>query len=112
MLRKRLVGAAIAVLALGSAAMADNSQLPAIDNSPAVDSSLPVTAAQNSSNPIYGDDTGTATPAPAQPPAAAPPAAAPPAAPSAPEGAIMWGLDKIGIGKTLEAWNFSITGYA
>jgi hypothetical protein len=112
MLRKRLVGAAIAVLALGSAAMADNSQLPAIDNSPAVDSSLPVTAAQNSSNPIYGDDTGTATPAPAQPPAAAPPAAAPPAAPSAPEGAIMWGLDQIGIGKTLEAWNFSITGYA
>src|SRR5580700_8502933 len=103
MLRKGLVGAALAVLALGSAAMADDSQT-AINAAPAVDSSLPVTITQDSVNPIYGDDTGTAAPAAA-------PAEAP-AAPAAPEGAIMWGLDQIGVGKFLEKWNINIGGYA
>lgn len=74
MFRKGLVGAAMAVLALGSIAMADD---------------------QNVAVP--------ATPAPAAAPAAA--------APAAPEGAIMWGLDQIGVGKVLEDAHISITGY-
>lgn len=107
MLRKGLVGAALAVLALGSAAMADDSQSAAIASNPSVDSNIPVNLAQYAINPVvYGDEEA------APPPAAAVPAAAPPAAaPAAPEGAIMWSLDKIGVGGFLEKFNISITGY-
>jgi hypothetical protein len=107
MLRKGLVGAALAVLALGSAAMADDSQATADNTSGG--SSSQIALSQYAVNPdannplLYADDTTQAS----GEAAAAPPAAAP----AAPEGAIMWGLDQIGIGKFLEKWNTSITGY-
>src|SRR5580700_208927 len=76
MFRKGLVGAAMAVLALGAIAKADDQVV-----------------------------------APAAPTPAAAPAAPAAAAPAAPEGAIMWGLDQIGVGKVLEDLHISITGY-
>jgi hypothetical protein len=108
MLRKGLVGAAMAVLALGSIAMADDSALSG--NSQAKDSTQingisQVNFTQAAVNPvILADDQSAVAPAA--------PAAAPAAAPSGPpEGAIMWGLDQIGVGKTLEDLHLSITGY-
>ena len=107
MLRKGLAaGAALVVLALGGAAMADDSntgsQAAGANGSTNV-FTLPV----ESVNPQLMD---TTPPAPAAPEAPAAPAAAPAAA-SPPEGAIMWGLDQIGVGKFMEDLHLSLTGY-
>jgi Putative beta-barrel porin-2, OmpL-like. bbp2 len=124
MVRKGFIGAAIAALALGSAAFADDSTKAAskVGTEAQVSSNVPVNAASMAVNPVYGDDQIPAAPAapPAAPPTPSTPAAAPaeatPAESPAPaaasnEGLIMWGMDKIGIGKWMEDHNFSITGY-
>jgi hypothetical protein len=88
----------MAVLTLGSVAMAGT---PA-NSAPASASDVSLVQA---GSPVLADDNAAVPPAPA-------PAAAPAAAPSAaPEGAIMWGLDQIGVGKFLEKYNISIAGY-
>ncbi|HEY1921506.1 MAG TPA: outer membrane beta-barrel protein [Tepidisphaeraceae bacterium] len=66
------------------------------------------------SGPVYGDDQIPAAPAaPAAAPAApeAAPAAAPAPAAPANEGAIMMGLDKVGVGKWMEDHGYSINGF-
>ena len=88
MLRKGLVGAAMALLTLGSAAMADDSAVSGslqMPGSSQVESNIPVDLARAAINPVvFADD---------QSAAAAPAAAATPS--GQPEGAIMWGLDQI-----------------
>jgi hypothetical protein len=116
MVRKGFIGAAIAALALGSTAFAGDSMTAAskVGTETQVQSSVPA----NAVNPVvYGDDQIPAAPpspnpavTPAAPAPLAPEAAPAPAAP-ANEGAIMMGLDKIGIGNWMEAHGFSITGY-
>ena len=107
MFRKGLVGAAIAMLSLGSAALADNAgaSAPPQQNiaQPAI-APLDLTKLVNAPV-ILADD----QPATAPTPAPAPAVSTVPSGP--PEGAIMWGLDQIGIGKALESWNVSINGY-
>jgi hypothetical protein len=99
----------MAVLTLGSVAIAGNSA-PA--SSPAEDvsqnSNIPVDLARAAINPVMLDD---ATPAPAAAPAPSEAAAAPASSSTPPEGAIMWGLDKVGVGGVLEKANIAITGY-
>ncbi|MGD0462331.1 MAG: outer membrane beta-barrel protein [Tepidisphaeraceae bacterium] len=116
MLRKGFIGAAIAALALGSAAFADDSTKVAsqVGTQAQINSKAPVDPASPAINPVYGDDQIPAAPAsPAAPvaPAAAPAAPAPAPAAPANEGVIMWGFDKIGVGKFMEDHGFSITGY-
>jgi hypothetical protein len=104
MLRKGLAaGAALVVLALGGAAMADDSN-SGPQAAGATGSTNVFTLPAESVNPQLMD---TTPPAPAAP---APPVAAPAAA-SPPEGAIMWGLDQIGVGKFMEDLHLSLTGY-
>jgi hypothetical protein len=109
MLRKGLVGAALAVLALGSAAMADNVVSAPVatptDNSAGINSNIPVELARVAVNPvIYGDDQATSAPA-------APAAAAAPAPSDVPDTAIMWGIYQLGGGKIMKDLELSITGY-
>jgi hypothetical protein len=113
MLRKGLVGAALAVLSLSSAVMAD---VPGVGTTSPPEGqtqfvSAPLDLATLNQAPVLYADDQTAAPAaaPAGAPAAAPEAA--PAAPAAPEGAIMAGLDAIGIGKEMEKLGLSITGF-
>lgn len=124
-MRKGLMGAAVAVLALGSAAFADNSNAAAspAGNEAQVNSNMLADLPQEAVNPVYWDDQvppAPATPAPAAPaPAATPapvepvPAPAPEAAPSQPPGAIMWGLDQIpGFAQiNQDDLHLSLTGY-
>ncbi|MGD0768931.1 MAG: outer membrane beta-barrel protein [Tepidisphaeraceae bacterium] len=110
MLRKGLVGAALAVLALGSAAMADNavssSGATPMGSSPGINSNIPVDLARVAIDPaVYADDQATSAPA-------APAAEAAPAAPAVPDTAIMWGLSQVGAGKVMQDLELSITGYA
>ncbi len=104
MLRKGYIGAAVAALALASAAFADDSMKAASN----------VGTGTQINNPVYGDDQIPAAPAA---PAATPglgrsgSGAAPAPAAPANEGLIMWGFDKIGVGKFMEDHGFSITGY-
>jgi len=107
MLRKGLVGAAMALLTLGSAAMADDSAVSGSLQAPGssqVDSNIPVDLARAAINPVvFADDQGAAAPAAAG------------ATPSgAPEGAIMWGLDQIPgfASANADYLHLSITGYA
>jgi hypothetical protein len=106
MLRKGLVGAAMAMLALGSVARADDSAVSVSLQNPdsaQVNGDCPINLANAAINPVVlADDQSSA---------AAAPAAAPAAPSGPPEGAIMWGLDKIGVGKVLEDLHLSITGY-
>jgi hypothetical protein len=105
MLRNGLVGAALAVLALGSAAMADTAVSAPADSGAGIKSNVPVDLARVAVDPvIYGDDQATSAPA-------APVAAAAPEAAAAPDTAIMWGLDQVGAGKVMKDLNLSITGY-
>jgi Putative beta-barrel porin-2, OmpL-like. bbp2 len=107
MLRKGLAaGAALVVLALGGAAMADDSNAGS-QSAGATGGTNVFTLPAESVNPQLMD---TTPPAPAAPEAPAAPAAAPAAA-SPPEGAIMWGLDQIGVGKFMEDLHLSLTGY-
>jgi hypothetical protein len=108
MLRKGLIGAAMAVLALGSVAMADDSALLGSSQTPAsaqIEENSQLNFSQATVNPVVLADDQAAV-APAAPAAAAPAAPAGP-----PEGAIMWGLDQIGVGKFLEEAHINITGY-
>jgi hypothetical protein len=107
MVRKGLLSAAIAVLALGSAAMADNSMTTAspTGNEAQVNSNVLGDMGSASINPVYWDDQTAAPTAAAAP--------APEAAPAAPQTAIMWGLGEI---PGFDAANrdylhLSITGY-
>ncbi|MGA2441945.1 MAG: outer membrane beta-barrel protein [Tepidisphaeraceae bacterium] len=109
MLRKGLVGAALAVLALGSAAMADNAVsspgATPTDSSPGINSNIPVDLARVAIDPvIYGDDQAASAPAAPAAEAAPPPAAEP-------DTAIMWGLDQVGAGKVMKDLELSFTGY-
>jgi len=107
MLRKGLAaGAALVVLALGGAVMADDSNAGSQAAGPTGSTNV-FTLPAESVNPQLMD---TTPPAPAAPEAPAAPAAAPAAA-SPPEGAIMWGLDQIGVGKFMEDLHLSLTGY-
>ncbi|HEX4053500.1 MAG TPA: outer membrane beta-barrel protein [Tepidisphaeraceae bacterium] len=126
MLRKGLVGAAVAVLALGSAAFADDSSGAAspAGNKTQVNSNVPADLPQTAINPVYWDDQvppAPATPAPGTPAPAVTPAPQtlvpePPPEPApgaAPQGAIMWGLDQIpGFTQTnQDDLHLSLTGY-
>lgn len=106
MLRKGLIGAAMAMLTLGSVAMADDSAVSGAWQSPddsQVNSTLmPVDGGLAIHPVVFADDQSAAAPA----------EAAPTTPSGQPEGAIMWGLDQIGVGKVLESLNISITGYA
>jgi hypothetical protein len=109
MRRKGLVGAALAVLALGSAAMADTAvsapgATPAEGNA-GINSNIPVELARVAVDPvIYGDDQATSAPA-------APATEAAPAASEEPDTAIMWGIYQLGGGKVMKDLELSITGY-
>jgi len=98
----------MAVLALGSVAVAGDSATLApspASNVSQVNSNCPVDLAGAAINPVVlADDNAPVPPAPA-------PAAPAAASSGPPEGAIMWGLDQIGVGKVLEKLNISITGY-
>jgi hypothetical protein len=117
MFRKGLVGAVLAVLSLGSAAMADVSGATAAAP-PSLHTqfvSAPLDLATLANGPVVLADDQAPAPAPAPSaaaaPAAQPAAEAPAAAPAAPQGAIMWSLDQIGIGKEMEKLNLSINGF-
>jgi len=106
MLRKGLVGAALAVLALGSAAMADSAvSAPGAtptDSSAGINNNIPVELARVAVNPVvFADDQATSAPA----------AAAAPAASEEPDTAIMWGIYQVGGGKVMKDLELSITGY-
>jgi hypothetical protein len=123
MFRNGLVGAALAVLSLSSVAMADGSGAAGAPQ--AIQTQFvepPMDLASLSQNPVVFADDQTPAPAPAPTPGAAPGAAAAapggaaaaeaaPATPAPPQGAIMAGLDAIGIGKEMEKLGLSITGF-
>jgi hypothetical protein len=94
----------MAVLAFGSVVLADSS-ISTTQPSAQGNSNILALSAE-SVNPQLMD---TTPPAPAAPEAPAAPAAA---APAPPEGAIMQGLDLIGIGKEMENLHLSLSGYA
>jgi hypothetical protein len=116
MVRKGFIGAAIAALALGSTAFAGDSMTAAskVGTEAQVNSTVPV----NAVSPVYGDDQIPAAPAapapaPAAEPVAAAPAEAPPAGPvdDSKDPAIMYGLDKAGVGHWLKDHGYNITGF-
>lgn len=94
MLRKGMLGAAITILALGVVARADDSAVSRSSDASETSILNPV---------IWADDQAAATPAPAAVPAEA--------TGQPPEGAIMWGLDQVGVGQLMKKLDLSITGY-